>query len=171
MNKKKLKNYIKVAQSFSERSHDTETKVGSILVHKKTGAVMGMAFNGFVRGADDAKLPTTRPRKYDYMQHSEMNLIFNAARHGINMSNCIVICTLSPCVNCLRALWQTGIDEIYYKDTYKDFNKNLEMKDLIINLTKIDEYTKITLKGSKNETIITRIINNILRSFKKRASF
>lgn len=149
MNNDKLKNYIDVAETFAQRSHDSETKVGSVLVHKHTGAIMGMAFNGFVRGANDAILPSTRPLKYPYVVHSETNLICNAARHGIATSDCFVVCTLSPCVDCLRLLWQSGIDEIYYRDTYREFHKNLNMGDLIILLTNMGEYTKITLRSKK----------------------
>ena len=145
----KLANYINVAETFAKKSPDSETKVGSILVHKETGAVMGMAYNGFIRGANDKQLPTKRPDKYDYIVHSETNLIYNAARHGVRTSDCFVVCTLSPCINCMRALYQAGINEIYYRDTYRDFDKNLTMKDLIITLTNMGEYTKIDLRGSK----------------------
>lgn len=149
MNKEKLSKYINVAEAMSKFSPDSETQVGSILVHKDTGSVMGVAYNGFVRNANDNILPTTRPEKYDYMQHSETNLLYNAARHGVMTSNCFVVCTLSPCVNCLRAMHQAGIDEVYYRDTYRDFQKNLKMKDLIITLTNMGEYTKINIRGSK----------------------
>lgn len=149
MNQNKLTKYFQVAQAFAEFSPDQETKVGSILINKKSGAVLSSGYNGFVRGADDDKLPTTRPDKYDYIVHSETNLIYNAARHGVTTSDCFVVCTLSPCCNCLRAMYQAGIDEIYYRDTYRDFHKNLQMGDLIILLTNMGDYTKITLRSKK----------------------
>lgn len=149
MSPNKLSKYMKVAKAIAQFSPDKETKVGSLLINKDDGSIMGLAYNGFVRGADDANLPTTRPHKYDVMQHSETNLIYNSARNGVRTSGCFVVCTLSPCINCIRALYQSGIHEIYYETTYRDFEKNLNMKDLIINLTKIGRYTKIELKGSK----------------------
>lgn len=150
MTSEKLKIYMQTASQFAQNSPDLDTKVGSILVHKNSGAVLQMAYNGFIRGADDEALPRTRPEKYDYMVHSETNLMYGAASHGVNTSDCFVVCTLSPCINCLRALYQSGIDTVYFRDTYKDFHKNLNMKDLNITLTKVGDYTKLEMKGSKN---------------------
>jgi dCMP deaminase len=140
---------LEVAQTFAQRSPDLETKLGAVLVSKTTGAVMGMAFNGFVRKANDKLLPKTRPKKYDFMIHAEQNLICNAARHGVSTSDCFVVCTLSPCIHCMRLLYQAGVNEIYYKDTYRDFAQNLQMKDLLIVLTNMGEYTKINLRSKK----------------------
>ena len=145
----KLDKYFKTAEAFAQLSPDEETKVGSILVHNETNAVMGMAYNGFIRGADDSLLPTTRPFKYRYMRHSELNLICHAAGHGINTSQCFVVCTLSPCIDCLRALYQARITTVYFKDTYRDFEKSLNMSDLFILLTNVGNYTRIDLKGKK----------------------
>jgi len=47
------------------------------------------------------------------MVHAEQNLICNCARHGISMNNCVIVCTMSPCVQCMRFLWQCGITKIY----------------------------------------------------------
>jgi dCMP deaminase len=151
MTPKKLQTYMLTASQFAQNSPDKHTKVGSILVHKKTHSVLQMAYNGFIRGAMDQALPLDKPLKYSYLVHSEVNLICGAARHGVNTSDCLVICTLSPCINCLRVLWQSGIDTVYYRDTYKDFAENLQMKDLIIDLEQIGEYTKLTMRGSKDE--------------------
>jgi dCMP deaminase len=105
----------------SLRSHDAETKVGSILVSKDNGAIIATGFNGFVKYANDEKLPNTRPEKYEFILHSEINLITNCAKLGISMNNCIVYCTLTPCAHCMRVLWQTGITEVIAKSPYKDY--------------------------------------------------
>lgn len=151
MKLKKLNNYFKQAQVVAENSPDKETKVGSLLVNKRTGAVVASGFNGFIRKANDNKLPKTRPEKYNYIIHAEQNTIYNCARHGINTDDCFLVVTLSPCINCMRACFQSGIDIIYFKDEYRDFKNQLSMSDLNINLEKIDVYTKIKLspKGIK----------------------
>lgn len=134
------------AQVVSEDSPDAETQVGAVLVHGDTGAVLASGFNGFIRGADDDNLPNTRPEKYPYMVHAETNLVYNCARHGVSTEGCFVVCTLSPCVNCLRAVYQCGITEVYFRDTYRDFGKNIAMQDLDLILTQVGKYTKITLR-------------------------
>lgn len=140
ISKKKLDNYYKQALTISEMSPDEQTKVGSILIHGNTGAVLGSGYNGFIRGGPDHTLPKTRPEKYEYIVHSEANLIYNCARHGIATNDCFVFCTLSPCINCLRCLYQCGIDTIIFKDTYRDFQKNRLMKDLDIKVSELEGY-------------------------------
>lgn len=114
--------YMGIAEAVALKSPDAETKVGSILIKKETGALIATGFNGFARGAPDKFLPKTRPAKYEFMIHSEINLICNAAKHGISMEGCMVYCTLSPCMNCMRALFQCGIDSVIIKEFYKDFS-------------------------------------------------
>ena len=118
----KLENYYQRALVVASSSPDQETKVGALLIKRESGAVVADGFNGFCRNAPDIKLPKTRPEKYEYIIHAENNLICNAVRHGIQTDNCVVFCTLSPCVQCLRFLWQCGIKEFYFKDKYKDFD-------------------------------------------------
>ena len=145
MKPEKILSYMRIAESVSQDSHDSETKVGYVLVHGKTGAIIATGFNGFIRGAQDKKLPNTRPEKYPYMIHSEANLICNAVRHGISTDGCYLVGTMSPCINCLRLIYQSGITTVYFKEKYRDFEKNCEMLDLQVNLTSSDTFYKIEL--------------------------
>jgi dCMP deaminase len=146
MKLKKLENYMKQAEVVALNSPDAETKVGALLVHKESGAILQASYNGFVRKVSDHLLPNTRPEKYKYIQHSEVNLIYSCARHGVSMENTEVVVTLSPCSNCLRAMYQTGVKTIYFKDKYRDFDDQITMKDLKINLSQIGRYHKIELE-------------------------
>lgn len=106
---------------------------------------MATGFNGFVRGAPDGVLPTTRPEKYEYILHAEQNLIANCARHGISMENSTLVCTLSPCKLCMRLLVNCGITTVIAKSLYSDFNSILEMKDVKVSLkTREDGLYEIT---------------------------
>lgn len=146
MKYEKILNYHKQAATIAEMSPDAETQVGALLIHSKTGAVISQGFNGFVRKAPDHKLPKTRPDKYIYMVHAETNLIYNCARHGISTDECFVYSTLSPCINCCRALYQCGIKTVIFKDKYRDFDKQSEMQDLTWTLTSVGEFTIMELK-------------------------
>lgn len=136
----KVEWFMGFAEQASKRSPDAETKVGSVLVNTHTGAVLAMGFNGFVRNAPDHRLPKTRPDKYKYIVHSEVNLVANCARHGISMANCEVYCTLSPCVNCMRTLFQCGITRVYIKEFYREFDEVKKMNDLHIEVTPYGPY-------------------------------
>jgi len=142
----KLQNYMKQAEVIAENSPDAQKQVGAVLVRIDGGEVIAQGYNGFVRGGRDKDLPVTRPDKYPYMIHAEENIILNCARNGIRTRDCFVVCTLSPCSGCMRRLFNAGISTIYFKEKYRDFKKQLDMKDLHIELTEVGEYYKIDLE-------------------------
>ena len=140
----KLQTYMSMAEVAAQRSHDAETKVGSVLVNNRTGAVIATGFNGFVRGAPDELLPTTRPDKYEYILHSELNLISNCAANGISTQDTTVVCTMSPCKTCTRMLFNCGINKVIAKSLYKDFHEVLSMLDMRVTYSSSKEgYTVI----------------------------
>lgn len=141
---KKIDTYFNIAKAISDLSHDSQTKVGCVLIAPE-GEVLLCSFNGFVRGAKDCSLPNTRPQKYIYIQHAEVNALYQAARRGIQVRDCILVTTMSPCSNCLRAVWQAGIDTIYFKEKYKDFDSHICLGDIAVSLKHEGEYTKIKL--------------------------
>lgn len=143
----KIENYMEMAEVVAKRSHDSETVVGSVLVSNKSGAILATGFNGFVRGANDKKLPNTRPEKYKFIVHSEENLVANCAKHGISMEDCTLVCTMSPCVKCMRLLFQCGITKVVVKKKYKDYEDLKKMGDIEIEERETPEgYFELTYK-------------------------
>ena len=137
--------WMGLAEAVSARSHDDETKVGSVIIKNDTGMVVATGHNGFARGAPDHLLPTTRPEKYEYMIHAEENLISHCAKSGIPIDNCTLVITLSPCQKCLRLMWQAGITQVICRDLYRDHR--IDMKDLRIEQEQTEEgYYKLTYK-------------------------
>jgi dCMP deaminase len=130
MRPSKIKNYMDIAEVVAQRSHDAETKVGAVLVNNSSGAVLATGFNGFVRGADDSKLPCTRPEKYEFILHAEQNMMANCCRHGISMEDCTLVCSLSPCKLCMRLMINCGITKVIARELYKDFQEILSMPDV-----------------------------------------
>lgn len=135
----KLQNYMEIAETVAKRSHDAETKVGALLINNKSGAIIATGYNGFIKGANDAILPNTRPAKYEYILHAEMNLLTNCARHGISMDDCFLVCTLSPCKLCMRLMINSGIERVVVKDLYRDFEQILSMEDALVQVSKTPE--------------------------------
>ena len=151
----KIFNFLKIAEVISENSPDTKRKVGAILVHKQTRAILATGFNGYVRGAPDQDLPNgDDDKKHEYIIHAEQNLLCNASRHGSCTADSIVICTLSPCKRCLRLLWNAGIAIIYFPidRTYKDLEESSNMGDLQIEQTLINGLIiKLKLSAKKGD--------------------
>lgn len=135
----KFQNYMDIAETVAERSHDAETKVGALLVCNTSGAIIATGYNGFIRGANDEILPNTRPDKYEYILHAEMNLLTNCARHGISMKDCYLISTLSPCKLCMRLMINSGITKVVAKQLYRDFPEITMMKDAVVSVSKTPE--------------------------------
>lgn len=140
----KFKALMGKAEQAASRSHDAETQVGAVLVSNKSGADIASGCNGFVRSANDKKLPNIRPYKHLYILHAEENLVANCARHGISMEDCTVICTHSPCIKCMRLLFQCGITRVIIKNKYKDFESLKNLDDLTIRENQTPEgYTEL----------------------------
>jgi dCMP deaminase len=146
MKEKKILNFLKQAEVIAENSPDAETKVGSIFVDPNNYTQLSSGFNGPVRKAPDS-IPNTRPAKYSFFIHSEVNAVCNAARNGHRLEGSVLFCTLSPCMNCLRTVWNSGVSTIYFKDKYRDFDANVSMPDLRFSLTEFEGYYKLELRG------------------------
>lgn len=153
LSEKKILSYLRRADVVAENSPDAETKVGSVLVSKKTLSVVSEGYNGFVRGTNDDVIPKTRPKKYDYVIHAEANLLANAARNGVRTDDTFIVQTISPCVSCARLLYQAGIDTIFYRGWYKGSDKIKEYGDLILEFTKYENCTKIIIKPNKGNKL------------------
>lgn len=116
-------NNMRIASAVSFMSKDTSTKVGCVIVGK-TGEPLSWGFNGFPRKVnDDVKERYIRPLKYKWTEHSERNAIYNAARTGTSLvGGKIYITSLIPCVDCSRAIIQSGIKEVFVEK--KAFDKS-----------------------------------------------
>ena len=124
--------FMEMAYVLSKRSHDSQTKNGAIIVNQNN-RILGAGYNGFMRGIDDSKLPTTRPDKYPWMIHAEVNAILNCEH---NPENATIYVTGHPCENCYQYIWQCGIKTIVY-----DINHNAKM----LNWNMIKEIDKLLI--------------------------
>jgi len=130
--------YMKIAEVYSKMSYAKRKKVGALLV--RNGRVISTGYNGMPKGlSNDCEetlfLPIdgdhrnhdvgnqyTEERTKSEVVHAEMNAILFAARHGSSTENCILYVTMSPCVECSKAIIQAGIDRVYYKENYRETN-------------------------------------------------
>lgn len=150
MRPSKLKNFMDIAETIAERSHDAETKVGALLINNNNQAIIATGFNGFVKGTIDEELPNTRPEKYEYILHAEMNLLTNCAHHGIAMADCFLVCTLSPCKLCMRLMINSGVHTVIAKELYRDFPEILQMKDVQVTVFQnIEGFYEIRYKANQ----------------------
>jgi dCMP deaminase len=101
--------FMDLARYVSEWSKDRSTKVGVVIVGPEN-EVRALGYNGFPRGIDDdAPDRHVRPEKYMWVEHAERNAIYHAARIGIPLSGCTMYLPWFPCMDCARAIVQSGI--------------------------------------------------------------
>ncbi len=110
--------FLEMASTASLRSHDAETKHGCVIV--KDSMVIGTGYNGFPRGMDDDSLPNTRPDKYPWMSHSEVNAVANCVIRPVDTTAYV---TGKPCNACLLSLWQHGIIKVVHIDGHGTFDE------------------------------------------------
>lgn len=106
--------FMSLAFLTAMRSKDPSTKVGACLVDNQH-KIVGIGYNGFPRGCDDALLPWARDgpfatTKYAYVVHAEINAVLNS--NSTEQSRCYT--TLFPCNECAKVLIQAGIKEIIF---------------------------------------------------------
>ena len=127
--------FMGVAILSSYRSKDPNTKVGACIVNPNTKRVISMGYNGMPNGCSDSDFPWTKTSdnesetKYPYVVHAELNAILNAKT---SVDGCYMYVTLSPCPECTKAIIQSGIKKIIYKNEYKkDSEMNKAAKKMI----------------------------------------
>jgi len=106
------KHFLDMTRLVAERSKDTSTKCGCVIVKDKR--VLSTGYNGFPRGTDDydnpkKNGPNSRPEKYFWFEHAERNALYNAALNGVALIGSTAYVTGPPCVDCTRGLIQSGI--------------------------------------------------------------
>jgi dCMP deaminase len=104
--------FLVLAANIGSWSKDRSAKTGCVIVGPDR-LIRSTGFNGFVRGVDDdVPLRHERPAKYSWTEHAERNAIYNAARLGISILGCTSYINWFPCIDCARAIIQSGIIRI-----------------------------------------------------------
>lgn len=106
--------FLGLAKVVSQRSHDIHTQHGCVITDKQH-RILGVGYNGFPKGMNDAILPTSRPEKYKWMIHAERNALSNCV---IRPDGATAYITGQPCNDCIMALWQEGITDIVMADSH-----------------------------------------------------
>ena len=106
--------YLLLAKHFSAWSKDPSTQVGAVAV-SDNGLILSEGWNGFPRGIRDTQGRLgDRQTKYDYMVHSEKNLIYNATYNGVSLLNSnLYVYGLPVCSECAKGVIQVGIKSVY----------------------------------------------------------
>jgi dCMP deaminase len=118
--------FISIAEQVKEKSKDIKTQIGCVIVGEDK-EILTTGYNSFPRGLNDYDITRQeRPEKYYWFEHAERNAIYNAARIGVSLKRSTAYLTSGlPCMDCARALVQSGVTKIVCKEycTTKNLSK------------------------------------------------
>ena len=103
--------YLKEACKYATlHSDDQDTKNGAILVcGDKVVYAANMMPSAMVKATDER---TSRPLKYQFIEHAERTALLRAAASGIKTQGATLYCPWYACVDCARAIIVAGIKEV-----------------------------------------------------------
>lgn len=112
--------FMEITELVASRSTCDRAWVGCVLVNK-SNRIVSTGYNGSVSGnphCDDVG-HTMRDGHCIATIHAEMNALLYCAKEGISVKDCSAYVTHFPCLNCTKALIQSGINKIYFKNDYR----------------------------------------------------
>ena len=128
MNEKFIKAHMNVAEVYSKLSSANRLKVGCVIV--KNDTIIGIGYNGMPSGWDNTCEDVFRTGSDDFGKyetktkpeviHAEINAISKVARSTNSSEDAYMFITHAPCMECSKALFQSGIKNVFYKTSYRD---------------------------------------------------
>lgn len=141
MKPKLLNAYMKTAETFAECSTAIRLHVGAIVV--KDDRIISIGYNGMPSGWDndcenkvyanewsinnsdweyqeeDSGLPYNLKTKPEVL-HAETNAIAKLAKSNESGLGATMFITHAPCLDCAKLVYQSGINTVYYRNSYRD---------------------------------------------------
>jgi dCMP deaminase len=102
---------------FSECSTAERLKVGCIAV--KDNKIISIGYNGTPNGCISG-ICEFNNKTLSYVVHAEMNMISKLAKGTESSEGCTVFITHSPCIECAKLIFQSGVKDVYYNEDYRD---------------------------------------------------
>jgi len=141
MKKKLLDAYMKTAETFAECSTAKRLHVGAIVV--KDDRIISIGYNGMPSGWDNdcenkvyANEWSINNNEWEYQEedsghpynlktkpevlHAETNSIAKLAKSNESGLGATMFITHAPCLDCAKLVYQSGINTVYYRNSYRD---------------------------------------------------
>jgi dCMP deaminase len=111
------KAYLKMALEWGKLSHCKRKQVGALIV--KDRMIISDGFNGTPKGFENVCEDEDNYTKW-YVLHAEANAITKVASSTQSSQGATLYITLSPCKECSKLIFQSGIVRVVYTTEYKD---------------------------------------------------
>ncbi len=111
------KAYLKMALEWGELSYCKRRKVGALIVKDKM--IISDGYNGTPTGFENFCEDDEGYTKW-YVLHAEANAIAKVSSSTQSTNGATLYITLSPCRECSKLIFQSGIIRVVYNKEYKD---------------------------------------------------
>ena len=129
------KAYLKMALEWGKLSYCKRRQVGALIV--KDRMIISDGYNGTPTGFENFCEDEENYTKW-YVLHAEANAITKVASSAQSSKGATLYVTLSPCRDCSKLIFQSGIIRVVYHEEYKDrsgldflIKAGLEVKQII----------------------------------------
>jgi dCMP deaminase len=141
MKQKFVDAHMAAAEVYSQLSSAKRLQVGCVVV--KDNTIIGIGYNGMPSGWDNnceeeiileedekfIKVLKTKPE----VLHAETNALAKIAKSTNSSDGAAMFITHAPCIDCAKLVYQSGINSVYYRNSYKnteglDFLKKCNIK-------------------------------------------
>lgn len=147
MKKKFINAYMKTAETFAELSHARRLHVGAIIV--KDDRIISIGYNGMPAGWDNnCEYEVTAEDDDDYVTelktrpevlHAETNAIAKLARGTESGLGADLFVTHSPCLDCAKLIYQSGIKRVFYSTAYRSSEGTTFLEKSGIEVVKVEK--------------------------------
>lgn len=130
--------YMQTAQTFAELSSAQRLHVGAIIV--KDDRIISIGYNGMPAGwsnvCEDVAEDGTLTTKAEVL-HAESNALAKLARSNDSGDRADLFVTHSPCLECAKLIYQSGIKNVYYANSYRDDSGLQFLKKSNVNVEQV----------------------------------
>jgi len=123
--------YMKTAETFAELSHARRLHVGAIVV--KDDRIISIGYNGMPAGWDnncedetiemysgfEGAIHRVKLKSKPEVLHAETNAIAKLAKSTESGADATMFITHSPCLDCAKLIFQSGISSVFYRESYR----------------------------------------------------
>jgi dCMP deaminase len=137
-----IQTYMKVAETFAELSSARRLHVGAIVV--KEDRIISIGYNGMPSGWDnncedemlDSNSMFLLKTKAEVL-HAETNAIAKLAKSTESGLGATLFVTHSPCLDCAKLVYQSGINSVFYRNSYRNEDGLQFLEKAGVSVTKV----------------------------------
>ena len=136
MKQKFVDAHMAAAEVYSKLSSAKRLQVGCVVV--KNNTISGIGYNGMPSGWDnecevlipEQEIVDIESRSITYIEerlvtksevlHAETNALAKIAKSTNSSDGASLFVTHAPCLDCAKLIYKSGINSVYYRNSYRD---------------------------------------------------